>query len=257
MTSKVKQILAAILAISFLFPLAYLFVLSLASQWQFPEILPRHLSFANWLGMFSTQKELLRSFILSLTVAVTVAFSVTALGFVTCRFIAYHRHRRYLLLLAYFPFILSPVIYAAFIYFYFVKFGLTGNLGGVILGQLIVAYPFSVILFGGYWNERLKALEDLVATLGGNARQTFLRVLVPISKGMLLVCFFQTFLISWFEYGLTSLIGVGKIQTLTIKVYQYLSEANIYYAALSSCFLMLPPALLLWVNKKFVFTKLP
>ncbi|MEO1805346.1 MAG: ABC transporter permease, partial [Bacteroidota bacterium] len=59
--------------------------------------------------------------------------------------------------------------------------------------------------------------------------------------------------ISWFEYGLTTLIGVGKIQTLTLKVYQYVNEANIYFAALASCLLFLPPLILIWVNKRFVF----
>lgn len=256
MTYKSAKIATAVLAAVVAFPFAYLLVLSLATSWRFPEIFPRHLSFTNWQGLFAGQKNLLRSFALSIGVSTAVAFSVTAAGFITSKHIAYHRHRGHLLLLAYFPFILSPVIYAAFIYFYFVTFGLTGNAGGVILGQILIAYPFSVILFSGYWNAPLKALEDLVATLGGNALQTYLKVLVPMAKGMLLVCFFQTFLISWFEYGLTSLIGVGKIQTLTLKAFQYLNEANVYYAAVSGCLLLAPPTFLLWINKRFIFTKL-
>ena len=98
-------------------------------------------------------------------------------------------------------------------------------------------------------------MEQLVATLGGNTWQTYTRVLLPMAKGALLVCFFQTFLISWFEYGLTRLIGVGKVQTLTLKVFQYVNEANIFYAALASILLAMPPILLLWINKKFVFVK--
>ncbi len=73
---------------------------------------------------------------------------------------------------------------------------------------------------------------------------------------MLLICFFQTFLISWFQYGLTLLIGAGKVQTLPIKVYDYVNEANIFYAAMASCLLILPPAALLWVNKRFVFNEM-
>ncbi|WP_204314462.1 hypothetical protein, partial [Klebsiella aerogenes] len=71
--------------------------------------------------------------------------------------------------------------------------------------------------------------------LGGTNIVALTSVIIPLSKPLLLVCFFQCFLISWFEYGLTSVIGYGKIQTLTIKVYQFLTEANIYYAALSCC----------------------
>lgn len=67
------------------------------------------------------------------------------------------------------------------------------------------------------------------------------------------MCFFQAFLISWFEYGLTTLIGIGKVQTLTVKVFQYIGEANIFHAALASLLLALPPAGLLWVNKQVLF----
>ncbi len=98
-------------------------------------------------------------------------------------------------------------------------------------------------------------MEQLVQTLGGNRWQSYRRVLLPMAQGLLLVCFFQTFLISWFEYGLTTLIGVGKVQTLTLKVFQYINEANFYNAALSSSLLVLPPIILLYFNKKYLFKK--
>jgi putative spermidine/putrescine transport system permease protein len=76
---------------------------------------------------------------------------------------------------------------------------------------------------------------------------------VPVSKPVLLLCFFQTFLISWFEYGLTSVIGLGQVRTLTIALYQYIGEANQYVAALAGCLVCLPPLLLLWLNQRYVY----
>jgi len=52
---------------------------------------------------------------------------------------------------------------------------------------------------------------------------------------MLLLCFFQTFLLSWFQYGLTMLVGGGQVKTLPLKVYDFVWEANVFYAALASC----------------------
>jgi putative spermidine/putrescine transport system permease protein len=69
----------------------------------------------------------------------------------------------------------------------------------------------------------------------------------------LLIAFFQSFLISWFEFGLTNYIGGGQVQTLTLRVYQYIGEANIHLAALSSLLLVIPPLILLWLNKRFIF----
>jgi len=253
MSFRLKKILAFLLGALFVFPFVYMLLLSLSQSWSYPDLIPSSLTFRNWLAVFEIQGELFESFSISVLISLSVAIMATATGFITSKFIAYHPNRKVWMLLSYFPFILSPVIYAACIYYLFIRSGLSGNIGGVILGQLIIAYPYAIILFSGFWNKKLQGMQELVSTLGGTPMQAYIRILIPAAKGMILVCFFQTFLISWFEYGLTTIIGVGKVQTLTLNVFQYISEANIYYAALSSCLLILPPAFLLYVNKKFVF----
>lgn len=236
-----------------LFPFAFLLTLSFGQNWRFPVLLPATWTTGNWHFLLASQSDLAQSLLRSLGISVSIALVATGLSFFTAKRIAYHRLRERLLTVAYFPYVFAPVILAATLQFYFIRLGLAGKVGGVMLAQLFIAYPFGVILFTGFWNERMQAMEQLSATLGGNAWQTFRRVLLPAAKGALLVCFFQTFLISWFEYGLTTLIGVGKVHTLTVKVFQYIGEANIFYAALASVLLVLPPVGLLWVNKRVLF----
>lgn len=255
MISKLKWIVFSLLCLSFLFPFFFLSVLSLSSSWQYPQIIPTRLTLDNWRGLLSFQTGLLSGLTLSMTISITVAAAVTTIGFITSRAVAFHKRSVQILLIAYLPYILSPVVYAACLQFFFVKFGLAGTTSGVILAQFLIAYPFSVIFFSSHWSTRLKSMEQLVATLGGTPFQTFMKVLIPISRPMLLICFFQTYLISWYEYGLTTIIGVGKVQTLTVKVYAYISEANMYYAALSSCLLIVPPVVLIWFNKRYIFRK--
>lgn len=240
-------------AAAVLFPFAFLLALSFGQNWRFPMLLPSAWTMENWRLLLASQSDLGQSLLRSLGISVGIATVATGLGFFTAKHIAYHRLRERLLTVAYFPYVFAPVVLAATLQFYFIRLGLAGKVGGVMLAQLFIAYPFGVIFFTGFWNERMRAMEQLSATLGGNAWQTFRRVLLPAAKGALLVCFFQTFLISWFEYGLTTLIGVGKVQTLTVKVFQYIGEANIFYAALASVLLVLPPVGLLWVNKRVLF----
>jgi putative spermidine/putrescine transport system permease protein len=76
---------------------------------------------------------------------------------------------------------------------------------------------------------------------------------LPLAKSTLLLCFFQCFLISWFEYGLTHFIGAGKVKTLTVSVFSYVNEANPFLAALAGFLLILPSVLLLLANKKLIF----
>ncbi|WP_299464996.1 ABC transporter permease [uncultured Microscilla sp.] len=248
----VRVLLAMCLTGVILLPFLLLLGLSLSRQWIYPNLLPQQVGLMNWAQLWGYQQNLLQSLGVSLVLSLSVAFIATWAGFFTGRMLAYHPYGRQLLKLAYLPYVISPVIYAACLKVYFIWFGLDARFWGVLFAQLIITYPFSVILFSEYWSYRTQALEQLVATLGGSPWQTVWKVLVPISQNILLVSFFQTFLISWFEYGLTQLIGLGKVPTLTLMVFGYLKEANIYFAALASCLLVMPPLLLLWVNKKYV-----
>lgn len=251
----IKILLKITLVLIILLPFAVLLLLSLGRNWPYPAVFPAVWTLENWRVVLLLQSDLGKSLAQSLLLSLTIAILITLLSFFTSKYISFSNKKQQWLLLAYFPYVFAPVILAACLQFFFLKMNLAGNLAGVMLAQLFITYPFGIILFTSFWNEKVQAMEQLVATLGGNTIQTYRKVLLPVAKGMLQVGFFQIFLISWFEYGLTNLIGVGKIQTLTLKVFQYVNEANIFYAALASFLLVMPPVLLLFFNKGFVFNK--
>lgn len=58
---------------------------------------------------------------------------------------------------------------------------------------------------------------------------------------------------SWVQYGVTLMVGGGKVQTLPVLVYFYVNEANITFAAMASLLLTLPPLLLLAFNKQYLW----
>ncbi len=251
--SVFRRIAAFLVGTFCVLPFAYLLTLSFSGRWIFPDLLPEQLSTDVWRRLLASHNELLDSAWLSVAISLAVAFISTVAGYVTGRAIAYHPRGQRLLLMAYVPFIMSPVILGVCLMYAYIRLGLTGTAVGVVLAQLIFAFGFSIVFFSGFWSGRVKALEDVVYTLGGSQWLAFVRVLLPVSKGMVLICFFQTFLISWFQYGLTLLIGSGQIQTLPIKVYDYVNEANFYLAAVASCLLVLPPAALIWINKRILY----
>ncbi len=256
MKANWKLFFLGALVILVIFPFAYLLLLSMASEWRFPALWPSYFGLRNWEQVVSSETGLISSFFVSTAISTAVATMSTLIGFFISRAIAYHPLKRTITLLTYFPYILAPVVFAACLSYFFLKLGLFGKPVGVFVAQFMVAFPYALIFFSSFWGEKTKSYEELVATLGGNQWQAFRKVLLPIAKNMLIICFFQTFLISWFEYGLTSIIGVGKVQTLTIKVFLFIKESNFYYGALSCCLLILPPVLLLYINKRYVFNKL-
>jgi putative spermidine/putrescine transport system permease protein len=197
--------------------------------------------------------EVGRALGVSTLISATVSLLSTAAGFLTGRYVAAHRHGRGLLLLAYVPFALSPVVLGVCLLFLYLRAGLVGTVAGVVLAQLIFAYGFAIVFFSAFWTPRMRALEDLVRTLGGSTWQVYRDALVPAARGALLLCAVQTFLLSWFQYGLTLLIGAGRVQTLPVQVFAYVNEANPRVAAIAACVLVAPPLALLWINKRLLF----
>ncbi|WP_254245126.1 hypothetical protein [Hymenobacter sp. BRD67] len=65
----------------------------------------------------------------------------------------------------------------------------------------------------------------------------------------------QTFLLSWFDFGLTNVLSVGKVRTLTVQVFTYVGEANGALAAVASLILLVPPTLILLANKSVLLRK--
>ena len=248
-----RRIVLWVLLTLFCLPFAYLLALSLASGWRFPDLLPSGWTPGHWTNLGSAGGDWASNACRSLALATATGVLSTGAGFLTARHLSGHPKRQLWLALAYLPFAFSPVIYAHCLKFFFNISDLSGTFTGVLLAQFILTYPFAILLFFNHFDHTLQAMEDLTYTLGGSARAAFWRVLVPVSRPALLICFFQTFLISWFEYGLTSVIGLGQVRTLTIAVYQYIGEANQYVAALASCLVCLPPLVLLWLNQRFVF----
>lgn len=236
-------------------PFAYILLLSLATNWRYPLLLPEGFSWDTWRYIIETDTSIRSSFLLSVLLSSGVAFLATFFGFFIGKTLAMHRLKPFFLAILCFPYAFSPVVYAFCINFMFIQLNLVGTTEGVVLAQFIITFPFAVALCINHWSDELINFENVVFTLGGSRFQAFFKVILPLSKPILLICFFQTFLISWFEYGLTAIIGLGKVQTLTLKTYQFIGESNIYFAALASVLLVFPPLILLWFNRRFVFSE--
>lgn len=188
-----------------------------------------------------------------LMLSCTVSLSATALGFWVSRGLSRHPWRDQLLRTAYWPYALSPVVYAFVLQVFYHRFGIVGTLPGVWLGQLFIAFPFCVLVLTPWWSGRIYDLEDLASTFGGGRLQVWTKVLLPMAAPVLLLCWFQAFLISWFEYGMTAVLGLGRVRTPMVQTYQLITEASPYAAAVACCLLAMPPLVILWLNKRALF----
>jgi len=240
---------ALIVGAACFFPPLYLLLQSVAGRWLFPSLMPESYEPGRWAAFWRQDGGLPESLLISVTISTLVALIATVVGFLAGRHVAYHSRRDALLLMAYMPFAMSPVIAGVCLLYVYLRLGLAGAAVGVIAAQLIFATAFAIVFFQGFWTPEKRALEELARTLGAGIVGLYSKVLLPVARPMLVLCFFQTFLLSWFQYGLTLLIGSGKVRTLPLKVYDYLGEANVAYAALGGCLLVAPAVAMLWAGR--------
>lgn len=237
----------------FALPFGWFLTASFAEQWRYPALVPVAWTLQHWevLRQSDWMERAVRTFFLALPVAA----GATAAGFWSAHALRRLPQGEKWLLWAYLPYSFSPVVYAHVLKFLFNSMELSGHLAGVMLAQFILCYPFAVLFFFNWFDHQVSDMEALSRTLGASPQVVWLRVLLPLARSALITCFFQMFLISWFDYGLCSVIGLGQVRTLTTAVYQYIAEANAGLAAVSACLLCLPPWILLLFNQSVVTQK--
>lgn len=228
-----------------LLPVATLVAHSLAGEWRFPALAPDGWTTATWRLALGDRSGLLGSIAVSSGIGILVAGLATAAGFYASHAIARLPRPGPWLVAAHVPFALSPVILGTCLLFLFIKLRLAGTIAGVVAGQSIFAFGYATLLLTGFWNPRVIASIALARTLGGGRRAVFRRVTLPLARPWLALSLFQTFLLSWFDYGLTSVVGGGKVASLTVKVFEYLGSGSVALAAAAACMLIVPPLVVL------------
>lgn len=250
-----SRLLIFLLLLLFVLPFGLLGLLAVGEQWRFPAPLPPAYSLGAWRSLLAADNDLLTGLGRSLLLAGTVAALATAGGFGLARAITRSRHPARWEAASYLPYALPPVLLAVLIQPFIIRLHLSGSVGGVLLGLLLVALPFATLLLRSFWSGRITEYEQLARTLGCTPRQAWRRVLLPLAWPLLRTTLVQTFLLSWFDFGLTNVLSVGKVRTLTVQVFTYVGEANAQLAAVAALLLLVPPAVLLLLNTSALLRK--
>lgn len=246
----VRKATFTLVLLLYVLPIAVLLLLSVASTWVFPQVLPTikpQLLFkiiggdAGW------------SFFTSLLVALPVAAIGTAVGFLSSYRLLGATRRGLWLWLALIPFCTAPVILSVEMQYYFIRFGLTAKQVGVVIGQLLIAIPYATVLFSLFWSTTRLKQEEAARTLGCSRLQIMQHIHIPAAGGILKLVFAQLFLFSWFEYGMTQMLGVGQVQTLPVLIFKSTQEANLALAAGACLVLILPPVIFIIFTRKIAF----
>jgi len=103
--------------------------------------------------------------------------------------------------------------------------GLLDKTIGVVAGQIILVLPFSVWMLKGYFDNLPVDIEDSARIDGCNLFQTLYRIVLPISAPGIFVAAFYSFVVSWGDYLIVSIITQSQRTATLPLVLQRLGSA--------------------------------
>ena len=96
---------------------------------------------------------------------------------------------------------------------------------GVVLGQLILVLPFQVWMLKGYFDNIPIDLDEAARIDGCNIPQRLIHVILPVAMPGIMVAAFFSFVVSWGDFLIVSVISQSQRTATVTLVIQRLSSA--------------------------------
>ena len=223
---KVGLLPKVVAIVVFLFLMAPLLVIILASFSPTSLVVfpPKGFSLKWYANIFSSSTNFLSGFSNSIAIAAAATAIDIVLGVTASLSVSRYRFKGREALIAFFT---SPM-YVPSITFAFVLLQVFSNIGSIpghvriFLGHMVIILPYIVrntlaVLTTFDWT-----LEDAAASLGANPVQVFFQITMPLIKPGVIAGALLSFLYSFDEAVLSSLLSSPKFITLPIRIMNYM-----------------------------------
>lgn len=96
---------------------------------------------------------------------------------------------------------------------------------GVVLGHMILVLPFQIWMLKGYFDNIPMEIDDSARIDGCNIAQRLLHIILPVAAPGIMVAAFFSFVVSWGDYLIVSIISQSQRTATVTLVIQRLSSA--------------------------------
>lgn len=235
LSNTIIYIILSIMAFVWLIPIAWLLLISFRAEpgaWT-PYIFPKAYTITNYTRLF-TETELFnypRWFLNTLVVAIfTCAIStflvlMTSYSLSRLRFKARKGFMNVGLILGMFPGFMSMIA----VYFILKAMGLSQTLLALVLVYSGAA-GLSYYIAKGFFDTIPKVLDEAAIMDGANQNDVFWKVILPLSKPIIIYTVLTSFMAPWVDFIFVSVIMKDNYNNYTIALglYQMLTRENIY-----------------------------
>lgn len=220
MGGRSVPILASLLAVLLLLPVLIVAYLSFSASSYFVFPLPGY-SLRNYEAFFFDTLWMRATFT-SMRIALMAVAMATAMGamlaFGLSRGAMPGRGAMVALLLS--PIIMPTVIVAVATYFLLARLGLQGTEFGLALGHAVHAIPYVVVIVVANLRDLNPSYERAARSLGAGPLATFRTIVAPLVMPALIVASFFAFLASFDDVVYVLFLGIGKITTLPMRMWE-------------------------------------
>jgi putative thiamine transport system permease protein len=229
--------LAALSAVYIIIALT-LVLLSFATLWPFPAIVPESLNAAAWLRVLQNPNAILTS------VALAIGTVVVAFFLIVVWFESQPAQRDHLMLFfCVLALGLPSLLLGLGEYRAALQFGLTGSAVGLFFAHLIPVTAYMFITMAGSYRSFDTRWKSSAYGLLSNQRRFLWAIKIPMLKAPLLAASAIGFAVSFGQYVPAQLIAAGRYSTLPMEAVTLTSGSNRPLTAAYALLLMGPPLL--------------
>lgn len=253
----IYYIIISILLLAFLLPFLPLVINSFAYDFRWPRVIPSNATSRAFKYVFYGNSNTYEAIFNTLFIATSVVFIDVFLA-VPAAFslVRYEFKGKFIIKMILFAPIIIPSFTAIMgMYVVFVKIGLTESTYGVILAHILPTLPYMIKALMVSYGTLDTALEEQAAVLGAGFISKFIYVSLPHILPGIVAGASLAFLISISQYFLTLLVGGGKIITISIVMFPFISGGDntigSVYGLLFSLFSIINLVLIDFVLRKY------
>lgn len=221
------------------------------------SLLPKNMTMRNYISLFQ-ETDYLVWFKNSLSIAILNSFVSVILIMVTAWVVSrfHFRGRKTglmtMLILSMFPSFLSMTA----IYTLFITFGLNKSVLSLVLVYSAGAIPYNVWLVKGYLDGIPTSLDEAAYIDGSSKLHTFIKIIIPMSKPIIVYCAVSQFMMPWMDYILPNLLYTGEsTRTIAVGLYTMISgneNANFTVFAAGAVLIAIPITILYLLFQKYL-----
>jgi len=216
-----------------LLPLLYLLLLSLNSYFKFPALIPKTFTWLYWSDVLLKNPLFYRGLISSVIIGFITACLSTLIGFMTGRAVVYHLNgfTKTIAIMIAIPLMIPGMIMFLGMHQILIHTPFINSILGVVIAHTVICIPYTSNIAIAYFAGIPREFEAVSKTLGGKGIVTFKKIIFPLILPGIMMSMSISFLISNTEYFSTFLIGGGKVISLSMLMFPYITNADYGHTA--------------------------